>query len=234
MSRQILIAVAAIGWLVTLTSLAEARRGRIPIYIPGTGSSDQIVKVLDLPDIPALRHPDGRYVDLGYMHKARGGGAWIGYIGSSQKYVPLTEMQLQALLRIGGLDKLPPVPERPWASGSIVWLIVIGAVILLGLLGKLMRAGGSARHAPSAPRGGRGASAGQPAASGEWSGADQAMAQAIADNSAGAKRPMTSAAPRAGRSPAGAGPKPVNPGGFGQRGLSRPARVRSGFGVRGA
>jgi hypothetical protein len=110
---------------------AEAKRRGIPIFIPGFGSSETIVLVKDLPNIEALKRPDGKYVDLGYIHQ-RSGGKWIGYVGSDTEYLPLTPEGLNALMRVAGISKLPDPPARPASSGGSLWtfLLIIGALVM--------------------------------------------------------------------------------------------------------
>ena len=103
----------AMGLFAVAAIQAEERRGfRVPIGVPGLSDAETIQKVLDLPDVAALKRSDGKYVDLGYLHKGGGEGEWIGYIGSSQTYFPVDEFELKMLLKIAGMPP-PPVPERP-------------------------------------------------------------------------------------------------------------------------
>ncbi|MBC8036883.1 MAG: hypothetical protein H7X89_06670 [Rhizobiales bacterium] len=117
---------------------------------------ESLVLVKDLPDIEALHRPDGKYVDLGYKFNRLSGGEWVGHIGSTKTYLPLTETQLNMLITIGGLDKLPPVPSRPLSSFLFIGLFCFGVlVILLGLVRRLMRfAGGSRTRVSSAANSG--------------------------------------------------------------------------------
>jgi hypothetical protein len=124
--------LAVVIFAATMTS-AEARRGfRIPIVVPGFSGSETIQKVLDLPDIPALKRSDGKYIDLGYLHKRGGKGEWIGFIGSSKTYIPLTEAKLKMLLMVAGVPKLPPVPKRSGGGGFSFWWIIAAAVLFGG------------------------------------------------------------------------------------------------------
>ena len=111
--------IAFIIALLTATFLSDSaearRRGFFLFPIPGT--AEQLVKVKDLPDIPALRRKDGKYVDLGYKFNRFYGGEWVGYI-DSKRYLKLNDEQLKILLTLGGLRKLPPVPEKPGFFGS--------------------------------------------------------------------------------------------------------------------
>ncbi len=73
MSRFLMCTIQAVVLLAATTTSAEARHGfQVPIVIPGFSSGVTIRTVLDLPDIPALRRSDEKYVDLGYLQK--GGG----------------------------------------------------------------------------------------------------------------------------------------------------------------
>ena len=116
-------------------------RVRIPIVIPIPGSSEKLVKVKDLPDIPLLRRKDGRYIDLGYKFNRFSGGEWVGYIGSSKRYLPLSKDGLKMLMLIGGLHKLPPVPERPGmfsGSSGTFWVIIIAIFVFFGMVKRLL------------------------------------------------------------------------------------------------
>lgn len=112
---------------------AEARRG-IPIVIPGFGGGEELVKVAELPRIPQLRRPDGAYIDLGYKFTSSG-GEWVGHIGSGTKYMPLTPEALQALMTVAGLNELPPPPERPWSTSTLIWM-ALGIVGLISVVVK--------------------------------------------------------------------------------------------------
>jgi len=93
------------------------------------------VKVKELPDIPALRRKDGHYVDLGYKFNRYSGGEWVGYIGSSKRYLPLNKTELAVLMAFGGMKKLPPVPKRPGlfsgGMGSSTLLVFGGFLFIL-------------------------------------------------------------------------------------------------------
>lgn len=69
MARFPIAAVFAVLLIAVSASSADAKRGfRVPVAVAGMGSSETIEKVLDLPDIPALKRPDDKYVDIGYLH----------------------------------------------------------------------------------------------------------------------------------------------------------------------
>ena len=128
MHRAFLVQFAAVLMVLVASSDADARRrARIP-FIIGGGGGGSIVKVIDLPDIPALKRKDGKYIDLGYHHFSSGGGEWVGYVGSSRRYLRLTPHTLKGLMLVGGIDKLPPPPKRSSASSAMggIWMILLG------------------------------------------------------------------------------------------------------------
>jgi len=175
---------------------AEARRG-IPIVIPGFGGGEQLVKVVELPRIPQLQRPDGAYIDLGYKFTS-GGGEWVGHIGSDTKYMPLTPDALQMLMTVAGLRELPPPPERPWSTSTLIWM-ALGIMALIGVLMKRLT-------------GGVATAAAQQAVSQETR-ADQAIAEALrAQQAPGPARRASTPAPRGLSRPVGGKPS------FGRRG----------------
>jgi hypothetical protein len=128
--------------LATLSVPAEARRRvRIP-FLGGHSSSEKIILVADLKDRAELRREDGNYIDLGYLF-SRNGDKWIGHIGSSTQYVNLTESKLKQIIKLGGLDALPPVPARPTSmeiADLILYLFwgLIAAFVLAAIAGKFL------------------------------------------------------------------------------------------------
>ena len=101
---------------------AHARRIRLPVVIP-TG---YVEKVVDLPDVPELKYKDGVYVDLGYYHYFIGGGKWVGYIGSSTRYIEFKEGALEALVAAGYLDEIPPEPKGINVFKYVPFILVVG------------------------------------------------------------------------------------------------------------
>ena len=73
---QFCAVVFAVLALLALTSdRVEARRGvRIGMLVPSFTKSESVVKVLELPNIPAFTDPKGRHVDLGYYWPSIGDG----------------------------------------------------------------------------------------------------------------------------------------------------------------
>lgn len=135
MGRRLTFAVTALIALGMAAPQAEAKRRSFFIPIPGLSASEKIVKVVDLPDKPALRRNDGTYIDLGYLHRT-GGGEWVGYVGSSTTYVPLRGDRLKAFMRAAGLRELPPPPEKPSIFSEPATLFVI-VLVVMGLAWKL-------------------------------------------------------------------------------------------------
>jgi hypothetical protein len=111
---------------------ASAKKFRF-FHVGGGGHSEEIVKVLDLPDIPQLRRADGRHIDLGYKFTS-GGGEWVA-VGDDGKYLALSEDAVQMLLAVAGVDRMPPVPERPASTGggggltTILMLLGFGVIL---------------------------------------------------------------------------------------------------------
>ena len=111
---------------------ASAKKFRF-FHVGGGGHSEEIVKVLDLPDIPQLRRADGRHIDLGYKFTS-GGGEWVGYVGDDGKYLALSEDAVQMLLAVAGVDRLPPFPSgrlRPAAVALTPILMLLGFGVIL-------------------------------------------------------------------------------------------------------
>ena len=151
--RNFIAAVLSLILISVAIQPASAKR-RLGIPFIGGVRTEHIVKVQDLPDIPVLQREDGTFVDLGYKFSATGSGEWIGYIGSSRSYLPLTEPQLYLLLAAGGLKELPPVPQRP--AGSLVTTVLFGIGIvaillkfLFPLLMRIMRGAGRSQRSAS-------------------------------------------------------------------------------------
>jgi hypothetical protein len=110
-NRIMALGMAAIV-LASLSASAEARRRGFFIPIPGFRSGDSLMLVKDLPNIEALKLPDGRYIDLGYKF-SRSGNKWIGHIGSDTEFLNFGEAEIKMLMTAAGLTELPPVPEKP-------------------------------------------------------------------------------------------------------------------------
>ncbi len=134
MLRVVFALICAIIAAAGLGTDAEAKRKGFVIPLPGLSRGDTVERVVDLPDVPALQRADGSYIDLGYLHKRNGGGKWVGYIGSSTRYLSFSPEQLETLLSAGGMNALPPVPTRSDMAGTI-WMVLMGlGVFGLGVL----------------------------------------------------------------------------------------------------
>jgi hypothetical protein len=110
---------------------AQARRIRLPFVIPGMGASETIVKVQDLPRVPWFVSKDGEPIDLGYLWKLDGSGEWVGHIGSDQRYLAFKPEMLDAMMKLAGIDEMPPIPERPTSSAGTIWIAL--GVLFAGL-----------------------------------------------------------------------------------------------------
>ncbi|MGQ0457640.1 MAG: hypothetical protein ACT4OU_11320 [Hyphomicrobium sp.] len=123
---------------------ASSKRLKVPIVVPiPGGSSGNVVKVLDLPDTPMFRRPDGRYVDLGWRFTAGDSGEWVGYVGSSSQFLRLSQEALSGMMLVAGRKELPPPPKRS-SSGGMLALLLIAGVIGAGLLKKFVFGAGRA------------------------------------------------------------------------------------------
>ncbi|EFL90121.1 hypothetical protein [Ahrensia sp. R2A130] len=102
--KYILTMLAAIFILPTLlpTDADAKRRGGfssrsskkvrvIPIIIPMSRGSSDVVFVRELPDIENFKR-EGRYFDLGWKHGFFGGGEWVGYFSKPTRgYVEVNQ-----------------------------------------------------------------------------------------------------------------------------------------------
>ena len=131
MSRPVLRAILVVGVLMLGATEASAKKFRF-FHVGGGGHSEEIVKVLDLPDIPQLRRADGRHIDLGYKFTS-GGGEWVGYVGDDGKYLALSGDAVQVLLAMAGVDRLPPFPSgqlrQAAALTTILMLLGFGVIL---------------------------------------------------------------------------------------------------------
>jgi hypothetical protein len=110
----------------------KAKQIRAAFMLVGVDDTNaQIVKVLDLPDVPMLKREDGRYVDLGYKWGTSSDGQWVGYIGSSTSYVPLTKELRATLMMVGALKEMPPAPKRPRSFNYWPLLVFLGLIVAM-------------------------------------------------------------------------------------------------------
>ncbi len=227
MHRLLTFALTAIIALSLAAPEAEAkRRGGFIVPIPGMSSSEKIVKVVDLPDKPALQRRDGKYIDLGYLHRA-GGGEWVGYIGSATTYVPLRGDKLQAFMRAAGMRELPPPPEKPSILSEPLTLAVI-VLLVMGLAWKLGKGlfNGAEKVSSRAVR----TAVGKPAQENtdEWSALDEKMQKAAERRKQAAIAAKAEAAPRKRRTA-----QPIQPAiQFGRDDAAVALKATGGFGRR--
>jgi hypothetical protein len=144
---------------------AEARKMRFRVLpIPGVHGSSSTEKAHPVPigvedvrfvhDLPAAFAEEGEHFDLGYKFGMFGGGEWVGYFKTSQRYVDLKQDKVRELLPLLGISEAD-APKRSFGSQLMVigsWCLVglfcLGAVLLKfpGLRAALFR--GSARRDP--------------------------------------------------------------------------------------
>lgn len=164
---MIKVALGIVGFMIVMaiTSIGLREDGGKSIYESKYGSwipilsNHQIVKVRDLPNTPILRREDGKHVDLGYYYHRLWGGEWVGYIGSPNHYVPITDETLKALVHVGIIDSMPAEPERPLMFDRVIiyamTLILLGGMLYQKFFGG-RRTGGPLRTKP--PRSNQGES----------------------------------------------------------------------------
>ncbi|MEL7304043.1 MAG: hypothetical protein AAGJ53_10160, partial [Pseudomonadota bacterium] len=89
-----------------------------------------------------FRSRSGAYIDLGWLYKkgSRTEGQWVGYIGSSRRYVRLSQRTAEKLNARAGFRQLPDPPTRSSGSSSggftggssgYIWALV-GLLIFFG------------------------------------------------------------------------------------------------------
>ena len=88
-------------------------------------------------DLPAAFADEGEHFDLGYKFCMFGGGEWVGYFKTSQRYVELNQPKVSELLPILGMSEAD-APKRSVRSQLIVaasW----SAIGLAGLFFALLK-----------------------------------------------------------------------------------------------
>jgi hypothetical protein len=89
--------------IVAFAGSSEARRLRFGATTMGGGAT-MVVRVHELPRIPELQLPDGRYVDIGMMKGGSKDSTLVGYVGSQREYLNLPLDTMTDLVRIAGFD----------------------------------------------------------------------------------------------------------------------------------
>lgn len=98
------LAVLAVAAALTAVSKAPAEAAPMPC------TGDRLVQVVDGPN---WQREDGLVLNIGYLFPGCfGEGRWIGYIGRSDRYVPLDESDLRFLVEKAGLTAVPATPQR--------------------------------------------------------------------------------------------------------------------------
>lgn len=142
---------------------AEARKMRFRVLpIPGAHSSSSNEKAQPVPigvedvrfvhDLPAVFVDEGEHFDLGYKFGMLGGGEWVGYFKTSQRYVELKQDKIRELLPFLGISEAD-APKRSFGSQMMVagsWCAIglfgLGAVLLKYPRRRGVFSGSSARH----------------------------------------------------------------------------------------
>ena len=127
---------ALIVLAASLCAGAGAAHAKVPI--PCTG--EKIVKVADLPRTAEFTLANGQHVDLGYLYQSCFSGKWVGYVGSSSRFVTWKDGTLPDIAATAGMPALPAEPGFFWglynAPGQFVaewlWIIVVLVAIAFG------------------------------------------------------------------------------------------------------
>jgi hypothetical protein len=91
----------------------------------GPRLSDTLTHMQKLRDVPALRGPNDRHLDLAYRWKADGTGGWVGFARTGRKsHVTVEGAEFAAMLAAAGVHDLPAIPERP-VDRSQWWLFLL-------------------------------------------------------------------------------------------------------------
>lgn len=106
--------------------------------IPGAHSSNETVSPVPIGvedvrfvhDLPASFADEGEHFDLGYKFGMFGGGEWVGYFKTSQRYVELKQDKIRELLPFLGISEAD-APKRSFGSQ----MMVIGTWCVIGLFG---------------------------------------------------------------------------------------------------
>ncbi len=124
MPRKTDITRILLGWVTaTMTCMALLGGSAIMGHAQaeeGEGGQEKkprLIRVVDLPDVPALHWRGGRFKDLGYLFDEEGGGTWVAYLGPDH-YLPLTQRELESMLRIAAAYGRPvgDIPQERLAK----------------------------------------------------------------------------------------------------------------------
>jgi hypothetical protein len=128
--------IIGISTLLLLSNTAEARL-KIPM-----GEREVIEKVYDLPDNDSFLVEDGKYIDIGRIHKEYNIAyilplyisqepRLVGYVPGKDEYYDLTEEQTTQILNTRGLKKenLTKLGFYTQYGGKVVGAILLGLII---------------------------------------------------------------------------------------------------------
>jgi len=105
---------------------------------------DVVRRIWPLPDRPELFDPvQQRHIDLGRVWRPDGTTAVVGVFDIDQaRYVTLSERELERLLKLGGLERVPTPDEiengRPWTVGWAIVCVIGLALLAFAALNKLI------------------------------------------------------------------------------------------------
>lgn len=136
MKTPLLITVFTI--LFQLQSSAKTIQNILPF-----GSKEKIIKIRELPDTSEFQLKDGTYYDIGSLYSKKqflwlgysyGTPEYVGYMGSQEKYVPLTESDLNKVAGIAKIQ-LPLNPEITFFDTYISRPLLLIIVLLMSYYG---------------------------------------------------------------------------------------------------
>lgn len=119
--------------------------------VPIPCTSEKIVKVAALPKTADFALPNGQHIDLGYLYTGCVSGKWIGYVGSSSRYMTWKDDMLPDIAAAAGMKALPDAPGLVWglinAPGAfwVEWMyaLVLGLLAVFKGSSALVRANAS-------------------------------------------------------------------------------------------
>jgi hypothetical protein len=94
------LSVATVALLLVAGGMQAVQAGEV-LRVPDDGGdgAPRLVRIVDLPDVPALHWRGGRYKDLGYLFEADGTGQWVAYLGRNE-YMLVSPRELRNMIRL--------------------------------------------------------------------------------------------------------------------------------------
>jgi hypothetical protein len=133
MTRWFLLSLMALG--IVIFAFHKVLNSEAIDLVPSAASpplpfSEEIILVKSLPNVSALAVGTGAYIDLGYLHTAKG-GEWVGRI-DRRNYVKLSPSRLSQVMAIGNMRELPEPPALSTA-GSLknIWLFAMTLLVVM-------------------------------------------------------------------------------------------------------